>query len=531
MRVGAGAPVHTLVFNVEEALRLCSLPGESEGKVYFFQRVHVGGLPENGDRRTWLEAFQNALLDLARSAVYGRHPSAPKAGAIYFLSQREACEWLMNSLLQRRTVDAWFWPAISGADAADDVSVQIAGAIERLSSSAASWMAVAAAVFALGDPVSLLGLLPESAVRRWLWEIGSAEATAATRLSVRVAGTALKSITRAAAVWGREDPRVVWLTSLAVIINRPVAMGEGTAVRSARMILQTMPEPGFRKGSDLPLSAPEIAGKRFEPPVLRNDCAPDHQPAPAAISQDPSPEVKSFGNQCGTSGPGNPPPSERTVHSDSQLPKDATHPISPAGSTDKPARSWSSTADADSTSPEGGGAQPGELAQGQPALSGTLSDAVPPTEFGEMTQGAGLFFLLNALRYLGIEDANVTQAFLAHLFLHLARRAGIDDHDPILLWTQLTLADDDAVQVNQRQVRIWAWKLRRWCWKNASISAVDVVRRSGIVTLTRTDLDVSLSIDSADIRIRRAGLDLDPGWLPWFGRVVRFHYRYRGDLQ
>jgi hypothetical protein len=49
--------------------------------------------------------------------------------------------------------------------------------------------------------------------------------------------------------------------------------------------------------------------------------------------------------------------------------------------------------------------------------------------------------------------------------------------------------------------------------------------------LTRTDLDVSLSIDSADIRIRRAGLDLDPGWLPWFGRVVRFHYRYRGDLQ
>jgi len=139
--------------------------------------------------------------------------------------------------------------------------------------------------------------------------------------------------------------------------------------------------------------------------------------------------------------------------------------------------------------------------------------------------------LLNALRYLGIEDANVTQAFLAHLFLRLARRAGIDDHDPILLWTQLTLADDDAVQVNQRQVRIWAWKLRRWCWKNASISAVDVVRRSGIVTLTRTDLDVSLSIDSADIRIRRAGLDLDPGWLPWFGRVVRFHYRYRGDLQ
>jgi hypothetical protein len=25
--------------------------------------------------------------------------------------------------------------------------------------------------------------------------------------------------------------------------------------------------------------------------------------------------------------------------------------------------------------------------------------------------------------------------------------------------------------------------------------------------------------------VRRLGLDIDPGWLPWFGRVVAFHYR------
>jgi hypothetical protein len=58
----------------------------------------------------------------------------------------------------------------------------------------------------------------------------------------------------------------------------------------------------------------------------------------------------------------------------------------------------------------------------------------------------------------------------------------------------------------------------------------DIVRRPGYVTLTRTDLDVTLAIDSADVRIRRIGLDLDPGWVPWFGRVVRFHYRYRGEI-
>jgi hypothetical protein len=27
-----------------------------------------------------------------------------------------------------------------------------------------------------------------------------------------------------------------------------------------------------------------------------------------------------------------------------------------------------------------------------------------------------------------------------------------------------------------------------------------------------------------DIEVRRAGLDLDPGWVPWLGRVVTFGY-------
>jgi hypothetical protein len=51
-----------------------------------------------------------------------------------------------------------------------------------------------------------------------------------------------------------------------------------------------------------------------------------------------------------------------------------------------------------------------------------------------------------------------------------------------------------------------------------------------VFTVNRTDLDVSLALDDADVRIRRIGLDLDPGWLPWFGRVVRFHYDYRRGI-
>ncbi len=37
-------------------------------------------------------------------------------------------------------------------------------------------------------------------------------------------------------------------------------------------------------------------------------------------------------------------------------------------------------------------------------------------------------------------------------------------------------------------------------------------------------VEVRFALEDADLRVRRAGLDLDPGWLPWLGCVVRFVY-------
>jgi hypothetical protein len=79
-------------------------------------------------------------------------------------------------------------------------------------------------------------------------------------------------------------------------------------------------------------------------------------------------------------------------------------------------------------------------------------------------------------------------------------------------------------------LRAWIVAAKRWCWRMGRITAREIVNRSGRVWLTRTDLDVTFPLAAADLRIRRIGLDVDPGWLPWFGecgRVVRFHYRDR----
>ena len=42
--------------------------------------------------------------------------------------------------------------------------------------------------------------------------------------------------------------------------------------------------------------------------------------------------------------------------------------------------------------------------------------------------------------------------------------------------------------------------------------------------MTPTHVDVVLPLAEADIAVRRVGLDRDPGWVPWLGWIVAFHY-------
>jgi hypothetical protein len=46
----------------------------------------------------------------------------------------------------------------------------------------------------------------------------------------------------------------------------------------------------------------------------------------------------------------------------------------------------------------------------------------------------------------------------------------------------------------------------------------------GDLYITATHVDLVASLEHISLRVRLAGLDRDPGWLPEFGRVVTFHY-------
>jgi hypothetical protein len=48
--------------------------------------------------------------------------------------------------------------------------------------------------------------------------------------------------------------------------------------------------------------------------------------------------------------------------------------------------------------------------------------------------------------------------------------------------------------------------------------------RPGTILITRTHIDVTLDLADIDLDVRRAALDIDPGWVPFLGRIISFHY-------
>jgi hypothetical protein len=182
----------------------------------------------------------------------------------------------------------------------------------------------------------------------------------------------------------------------------------------------------------------------------------------------------------------------------------------------------------------------------------------------EPTACAGLLFLLPVLTRLGI-DAWSTQAgpdgeHFAHRVLMAALRCvDVAPDDPAWALIPIELSDGEPLAVPppsswrdpllaapyakradgdigdalrlagsaDAQAVVWLRAARRWLRRAAGIGLATLVLRPGFISLTPTHADIHFRIDDTDMRIRRAALDLDPGWLPWFGRVVSFHYSER----
>jgi len=82
----------------------------------------------------------------------------------------------------------------------------------------------------------------------------------------------------------------------------------------------------------------------------------------------------------------------------------------------------------------------------------------------------------------------------------------------------------DPPHAEQAHVSGWSAAALRAVSALQDVDPVTLVRRSGVVSASRTHVDVVLPLGSVAMPVRRQALDTDPGWVPWLGRVVRFHY-------
>lgn len=508
---------------LEDALRTADF--HDAGRLIVVRRLRLRALPAQARGPQWARALEAAWQTVAAQAQPFDAPAAGDAPAVYFRSVHAARRAWLAACAAGTAPDDWFWPRALpelaslpvGADAAGFATAAQGALPEVLAALATEAPAeVPALLNALPPPqvVNLLRHLPAAPVgplAAWV----DAVMPAADRPSTtpQANGAQADSTTPPAAVppaasplqaavataFESQDWRRRWA---AAVLDWADPMSVPAAAPS--------PSAGARPTVDLQAPPPSDADPRVTPsmPVRPLDVRDEGPPAPLAA---PAPA-------------GIPVPGERPAPAQPHRLSDAAPPTAP----DAPhvfRQPW------------------------QPWLGDNAA-----------TRHGGLLMLLNALDVLGYGDwweaqpAAVRAGFTPHLLATLARRIRMpadDPQRPLLQVKQNVMNELTHAPVRWDR---WPWPAAvdargLWpatdsvasalaCWQrvlgralrhHAGVGPVRLVTRAGGVSLTATHVDIVLPLDGADARVRRAGLDRDPGWLPWFGRIVQFHYLEGAD--
>ncbi|MFT3843296.1 MAG: hypothetical protein QM723_40305 [Myxococcaceae bacterium] len=179
------------------------------------------------------------------------------------------------------------------------------------------------------------------------------------------------------------------------------------------------------------------------------------------------------------------------------------------------------------------------------------ADESPPAPLelreGSLTQAGGLLFLLHLVRDCELprrwqEDERFAALSFAELLhpLALTLRPHLEANDAAAL--AFAGLSPQATPPGRAAVLEDGLALRRW--RDELLAALEarlarhqvptersgeallswVVQRRAVVRADPGWLELELSLDDVSTELRRAGLDLDLGWLPFLGVVVRFTY-------
>jgi hypothetical protein len=468
---------------LEDALHTASLPGGDGSRVIVIRRLALGRIRADMSPAQLALAIERRVWELESTAVHARDGRASDASVVFFRDAAEPYVLLARRLGRRQAASEWFWPAaVRGWRpnlALHDSWRDLVGAVSRLEAALAIVAQIVRVLVEDGTCDTLCAAMRPGDGAAWLLWCGWSRATSPARVAAAsrrvdaLAPGAVACLGRWAATWGADDDRTVWLAAVLLIAGRQSHVADpDVIVRATRLIasivLQGSPAPASeRPASDAPFAREGHSTHHIE-----------------QVDREPR------------SGDAVPPPTEfdcRGVRSGDGL-------IAAPDAKDS--------------------ARLGSLGPAR------LSD-------GAMTSFAGLFFAIQLLNRLGIAAALDEQPewiaadLPGRILDRVADFARIPMDDPVMqALAQRRPARETSDERIESVVAHWIAAMRRWCWRHPRLRLRALVSTPGRLSATETHVDVRFAHGQADIRVRKTGLDLDPGWVPWLGIVVRFHYEF-----
>jgi hypothetical protein len=470
--------------------------------------------------------LESRLREYSANAVPAQDPAAATALAVYFRDEVEPYVSLALRVATERSTTEWFWPlAVRGWKRGMARDNALRALLAGASQTSAAWSGVMLLICALLDENALAPLLSSlrhqdgpALLAMFGWSGGSANVTrySPTR-SDAYAEIAIPANWCSLAVpwfrsWGQNDARSLWLAAVLIGLSRQdrsaAASGSRLAVQQGRALIDSLVAEPVAEGANPSVSvdrsqrAPSAGRAQVFPGNITNgdqlidSLVTDKQGAGSLLSR-----------------------RERVFRED-------------IGSGDQSIRSSADVVDRRLPNPS----VPGSLINGVSAQPDTYRNHEFPTPPGvhapekeaALTRFGGLFFLVRALERIGLptwlelNPALAAMSFPALLLRAIARRVGAPNGDAVI--AALGCEEKETTTEVNDLMKIWTRALRRWCRRRVRIGLDSLICRRAQIAFTKTHIDLIFRVTDADIRVRKAGLDIDPGWTPWLGRVIHFHY-------
>ena len=519
--------VRHMLPRLEDALRCASLPDDSN-RVLVVRKLALGPIRYDCSAQQLSMLIEHRVAELGAVWQDGDSAEAVTADCVQFRSALEARMVLMRRLVQGESCSAWYWPlAVKEFRRGEtlhqslrNVAVEIARWPEAPAALPA-WVAAVARAGALEHLESSFSDEEGAALLQWAGiairpglrphpvEAGSADLAVQDRHEelLERAGQGIEV-----------TPQPRWLASLLQLAGLP------TQDRSSG---RRGVEQGAAEAGSLVPPAPHA-------PVPHLAQRPPINGTPLAMAQA---QVANSTHSLGPVEDRNPP-----TRVDPGL--DLPHALPPRAS---------AAAYASGTEP--------------PANVTGLADVQAASAWLAPTQCGGLLFLLPVLQSLGLpqwcDDDQACAAMSRRIFAAALMRLRVPAEDvawaitrspvnlpvnlpaftgiaPPSLWSEAALRAPAAqppialpqalllASTADQQAQIWLTAMRRWLRRRVGIGLASLVLRPARLDCTPTHLDMHFYVNDVDMRVRRAGLDIDPGWLPWFGQVVAYHYQESG---